>query len=141
MQNRLIFITHDDRDCTYSIAFRFDYAVKDAVKNIPTARWNPDRKVWTVDDDLGLALKDELEPWAAFVKWVCPEPQRQSYSFPFGTSPVPTTMPDPFAAVFAAVGDERRDAVFRALSKVLHPDVATGDTELMRQLLDARKTA
>lgn len=40
-------------------------------------------------------------------------------------------------SLFAAVGPERATPVYRALSKVLHPDVATGDTTLQRQLNDA----
>lgn len=37
------------------------------------------------------------------------------------------------------MGPERTDAVFKALTRILHPDIAdTGDTELQRQLNDAR---
>jgi hypothetical protein len=33
---------------------------------------------------------------------------------------------------------KRRDAAFKAVAKVVHPDVATGDETLMRDLLEAR---
>lgn len=39
-------------------------------------------------------------------------------------------------AVLWRVGAQRSDAVFRALSKVLHPDSPAGDTRLMRELLE-----
>ncbi|WP_280271878.1 hypothetical protein [Nocardia wallacei] len=40
--------------------------------------------------------------------------------------------------LFTAVGESRIDAVFKAMSRCLHPDVKTGDTRLMQQLNDAR---
>ncbi|WP_280300972.1 hypothetical protein [Nocardia neocaledoniensis] len=41
--------------------------------------------------------------------------------------------------LFLAVGGARADAVFKALAKILHPDVGkAGDTVLMQQLNDAR---
>jgi len=40
-------------------------------------------------------------------------------------------------SVYAAVGPQRADDVFRALAKVLHSDVG-GDDHLMRDLLAAR---
>lgn len=40
--------------------------------------------------------------------------------------------------LLTAVGPTRTEAVFRALTKVLHPDVATGDTVLTQQLNSAR---
>ncbi|MBF6082118.1 hypothetical protein IU485_12185 [Nocardia cyriacigeorgica] len=40
--------------------------------------------------------------------------------------------------LFHAVGRDRRDNVYRALSKILHPDVQTGSKVLMQQLNDAR---
>jgi hypothetical protein len=42
-------------------------------------------------------------------------------------------------ALLAAFGPERTDAVYRAVSRVLHPDVATGDATLQRQLNAARE--
>ena len=42
-------------------------------------------------------------------------------------------------ALFARVGPDRAEPVFKALTRILHPDNAdTGDTELQRQLNDAR---
>jgi hypothetical protein len=44
---------------------------------------------------------------------------------------------DPFAALFELVGPERHEPVFKALTKILHPD-AGGDGRLQQQLNDAR---
>ena len=42
------------------------------------------------------------------------------------------------SGVFRRVGPHRTDAVYRGLSKLLHPDVG-GDTKLMQELNAARR--
>lgn len=58
------------------------------------------------------------------------------------STPPPPAKPaaaEPWAdALFDAVGPDRIDAVHRALTKVLHPDVAGGDAALMQALNVAR---
>jgi hypothetical protein len=40
--------------------------------------------------------------------------------------------------LLTAVGPERADAVFRAVSRIVHPDTENGDAGLMRELIAAR---
>jgi hypothetical protein len=40
-----------------------------------------------------------------------------------------------------AVGPQRREAVFRALTRVLHPDVTGGDNTLQQQQLNEARDA
>jgi hypothetical protein len=42
-------------------------------------------------------------------------------------------------SLFRAVGPDRAEAVYKALSRVLHPDTPTGDHQLMQQLNEARR--
>lgn len=120
------------------IRFPFDREMIAAVKRVPTTRWDPARKVWTASVAVAAALRVALRKWDADILWLgidCP---------PFPSANRPGGQQhgggDWAAALFAAVGPSRADAVFRALSKVLHPDVATGDGGLMRELLAARET-
>jgi len=54
-------------------------------------------------------------------------------------SPSRSTGASPWAEqLFAAVGPDRAESVFKALTRVLHPDVG-GDTELMKELNAARE--
>lgn len=121
------------------VAFPYNRDIVDAMRGVPTAHWEPSQRVWVVnfvyDIDLALALSE----WGDQVEWRgcddplshtrydAPEPQAS----PSGPSWAQVTL--------AAVGAERADAVFRALSKVLHPDTPTGSDELMRQLIEARE--
>ncbi len=51
---------------------------------------------------------------------------------------VPGTEPQWAQIMFRRVGHHGADAVYRALSRVLHPDSPTGDTSLQRELNEAR---
>jgi hypothetical protein len=117
-----------------SVRFAFDAGVVHLIKTVVPPRyrkWNAATKTCQVG---GLYL-DQLSAAARLSgytviddgvsSWARREPRR-----------APTT--DWAEALFAAVGPDRADAVHRALTRVLHPDVASGDALLMRQLNVAR---
>lgn len=54
------------------------------------------------------------------------------------TAPGGAAIEDWAEQLLRAVGPERVDAVFKALTRVLHPDVKTGDETLMKALNNAR---
>ncbi|MCB1258664.1 MAG: hypothetical protein KDB26_16245 [Microthrixaceae bacterium] len=110
------------------VAFRYDPAVIEKMRTVPSAHWNPSIRQWVVSAQFATPLRVALQQWE--VAWA-------------GTAPsAPSNGAVSWAeALFTAVGSDRREAVFRALSKVLHPDTATGDTVLMQTLLEARNVA
>ena len=110
------------------VAFRYDPAVIDKMRTVPSAHWNPSIRQWVVGAQLATHLRIALRQWE--VAWADTAPSAAND----GTGSWATNL-------FAVVGPDRREAVFRALSKVLHPDTATGDTALMQTLLDARNAA
>ena len=117
-----------------AVRFPFDRAVITAVKGVPTARWNPTNKVWTVLPDMAVALRVALRGWDDDVLWL-------GIDRPDFPSAKPGAATGDWATnLFAAVGPSRADTVFRALARVLHPDAPTGDGALMRELLEARET-
>lgn len=125
-------IVVEARGLLLDIRFPFDRDIIAAVKRVPTTRWDAPRKTWTAHTAVAPALRLALRRWDADIVWL-------------GIAP-PTSPPSPSGsggdwavALFAAVGPTRADPVFRALAKVLHPDVATGDSALMRALLAARE--
>lgn len=108
---------------------RAPFAAKDAIKEVTGRRWDADRKVWVIPADgvpllaahltaLGYAVTTNRQPGAPHLR-VKPG--------------------DGWAmTLFGAVGPTRSAAIYKALSRVLHPDMPTGSTELMQQLNAAR---
>lgn len=110
-----------------TVRFRYDPAVVSLIKStVPSfARsWDAQRRVWFIDTDWTSGLAAEL---------VC-----RGHTVTGLTAPRPEGDGDWAAALFRAVGPQRIPAVHRALSRVLHPDTATGCPVLQRQLNDAR---
>ena len=79
------------------------------LQTIPGAFWHPASDAWLVPTNQTTALAQTFTGWP--LRW------------PSGT-PTATATPEPSWAelLFAAVGSERADAVFKALARVLHPD-------------------
>lgn len=116
------------------VAFPYDPEIVSAMRTVPTAHWSPDLRVWIVDFNYDIELADALRPWDASVVWRgCDNPYDA-----MRTAPPSTHETNWATATLSAVGAARVDAVFRALSKVLHPDTPTGSDDLMRQLIEAR---
>jgi hypothetical protein len=122
---------------SYSVRFRYDPTIIELIKTaVPSnARsWNSAAKEWTVRASHAEQLAQALRATGHQVVGL--EPPR--------TDPPPradTRIPDTAQwarILFRRVGPNRRDPVFRALTKVLHPDVG-GDHSLMQELNQARE--
>jgi hypothetical protein len=116
----------------YIVEFPYDRLVVEVVKNtVPSyARsWNKAAKQWVIDSEWAVPLATALRRTGCLVCGIDENPSNspcQSWA----------------ASLFRAVGQRRIPAVHRALTRVLHPDnTDTGDTELQRQLNDARSEA
>ncbi len=96
-------------------------------------------QAWYVRSGAAPRLRAVLSPWAKRTQWSGVDPgsadtgRREAPR----RGPAATTSGTWAEALLTAVGDRRRDVVFRAMSKVLHPDTETGDEKLMRDLLAA----
>jgi hypothetical protein len=95
---------------------------KDRVKALPSARWDPSLKCWTVDR---LFRADAERLVAALNGAGAASPAGQMV--PLGQA---------FTALFTALAPAWRQPVHRALIKVLHPDQG-GDTATVQALNDA----
>ena len=127
---------HGDR---WSVRFRYNEELVELVKAAVDWRdraWSPTDRCWYIDRWMVCQLVDELTAVGATVRWEDADSpcRRQQQAEP----PSAWAQPSWAELLMTAVGEARRDAVFRALSKVLHPDVVeTGDTAL----IDGRVTA
>jgi hypothetical protein len=118
---------------------RFNYnatiikAIKDTVPHY-AREWNAATKRWTVNEAWTWQLADALTEIGCQVVGLTNGYRRGADNH------TATQLADGDWAreLFKAVGPQRRDAVYRALSKVLHPDLETGSTQLQRHLNDAR---
>ncbi len=127
------------RGTEYAVSFAYNVAVVELLKStVPgyARTWAKERKEWSVEhlwaDTLAAALR------AAGHTVVGLEERQQQKQQRRPRDPDPATWA---RILFARVGPDRRQAVYRALAKVLHPDVATGDTVLQRELNDAHDRA
>lgn len=116
---------------TYTVHFRYDPRLVDLVKTVPSyARsWDATTKQWRVAagyaEPLALAMRER-----GYIVTGLEPPRR-----------VHDQAVDPSWAqiLFQRVGHDRVDPVFRALTKVLHPDNPdTGDADMQRELIAAR---
>lgn len=122
-------VVFDRRGDYYAVRFPYRPELVETLKlSVPgwARRWNPTAKHWVVDACHAHTLGEHLAAMGATV---------------LGLTAAPTG-PDAEAGawarlLFAAVGAARASAVHRALSRVLHPDTATGDERLQQQLNDA----
>lgn len=96
------------------------------IKSLPAhaRRYDPESRTWYVDRGYAQQLADDFTEAGFTVLGIRPR--------------AAVCESDWARAVLWRVGAQRSDAVFRALSKVLHPDSPAGDTRLMRELRDAR---
>ena len=102
-------------------------------------KWRPATRSWWIFVYYAGYLASELDAHGHTVIGLNPTHWRRHGSQHNGAQHNGSAGDDWAKALFARVGPERADAVFKALTRVLHPDnVATGDTELQRELNDAR---
>jgi hypothetical protein len=122
----------------WTVSFGYNATIVQTIKAaVPSyARsWNRASKKWTVSEAWTHLLADALVDIGCQVFGLTDRGYRRG-----ADNDTATRLADGDWAreLFKAVGPERRDAVYRALSKVLHPDLETGSTELQRHLNDAR---
>ena len=116
------------------------FELKSIPKSFPGKRWDPVGKCWILPVSMVDALANALRAAGVTVFVTCPDgtPWKSGAT---GRGHRATPGDDWADGLFAAVGPDRVDLVFRALSKTLHPDAAAGDTVLMQQLNAARERA
>lgn len=121
------------------VRFRYDELVIARVKSVPGARWNPAGRCWVVPRHQAAPLRVALRSWDGDLVWVgVPCPQLPGDSS--GSNTRAPSSSDWATALFTAVPPHLQADVFRALTRVLHPDTG-GDAALMRELLAARDKA
>ncbi len=112
------------------------YALRELVKTFPDRKWNPAQKCWTINlvyvDSLADALRSAGE--TVFLTRSDGSAYRTgARSHGHRDTPAPSWA----ETLLDAVGPDRVEPVFRALTRVLHPD-AGGDHQLMAALSAAR---
>jgi hypothetical protein len=128
-----VWIIHDLTTDTARVSFGYDPGAVAIIKSITsTSRsYDPTTKVWTVTgsvvDGLVWMLTQDGHKVHVTVTDHTPQTTQAAYSSAGWAD-----------ALFTAVGPDRIDAVYRALTRVLHPDNATGDPDLQQQLNVAR---
>jgi hypothetical protein len=115
----------------HTLSFAFDAEVVELIKMIPhTARsFDSATKQWTVKHGHVNGLVANLKKMGHTVIGLDDAKD--------DTKRDPKPDADPFLALLEHVGTTRAAATYKALSKVLHPDTATGDNRLQQQLNDA----
>jgi hypothetical protein len=128
MSTAVQFARHGDR---YWVSFAFDATAIAVIKALPShsRRWDPKKRVWHVDAGYAKSLAANLREIGYVVVGLQPDVRAHRETVDGA---------DWARLLFRRVGHMRSEPVFRALSKVLHPDVVGGDTALMRELNDAR---
>lgn len=113
------------------------FALKDVVKTLPGRRWDKARKCWLVStvfvDEAANALRA-----AGCTVFVTRADGSAWTSGRAGAGHRATPGADWAESLLDAVGPAQAEAVFKALTRVLHPD-AGGDHVLMSQLNEARR--
>jgi hypothetical protein len=134
----VIFAPDDDN---YTVRFDYDLEVVAILEDIPhfARTWRPATRSWWIFGYYAGYLVSELDAHGHTVIGLDPTHWRRHGSRHNGAQHNGDAGDGWAKAVFARVGPERADAVFKALTRVLHPDnVATGDAALQRELNDAR---
>lgn len=113
---------------TYSVCFAYNPAVVQLLKDtVPgyARKWAPGRKEWEVDTKWVESLAAAFRSAGHTVVGI-EQKSRNADTSQWAR------------LLFTRVGPHRHAAVYRALSRCLHPDTPTGSTELQRELNDAR---
>lgn len=131
-----------------TIQFRYDPVLVELLKTVVPSPWRTyesTTKTWTIHDDgcvdafARMANRNgyAIETRNGLLRDARRPRHEQSRK---AANPTRSSSVVWAEALFAAVGKDRQDAVYKALSRVLHPDVG-GDTALMQALNDARRRA
>jgi hypothetical protein len=118
----VILITTLDDDYS-TVTFRYDPRAVEIMKSVPVHRWNGQDKEWTTE--------------TSWVQLLAKRFHDNGYSVAVDgdlwSPPDIKALSSPILSLFDALPAHLKQPVYRALSKVLHPDVG-GDTELMKEL-------
>ncbi|WP_425309089.1 hypothetical protein AADG42_10125 [Ammonicoccus fulvus] len=100
------------------------YEARDLIKEIPGRKWDPTRKIWTAPSWALAEAKSILAAWPGGVRILTDHPT--------------TTKTNNWAdAMFDALPERLHERAYKALARVLHPDV-DGDPEQMKVLTGVR---
>jgi hypothetical protein len=116
-------------DGAYRVRFSYDPDLVELLKTTVPAwarSWDPGAKEWAVRVEFGRTLASAIGA-AGHQAVGLKEPRAGVDGAGWGD------------VLLDAVGPTRHQPVFRALTKILHPDAATGDGRLQQQLSDARE--
>lgn len=120
----------------YRVRFQYDPTLVELLKDtVPPScrRWSTDDKTWTVTEAYFVkAFAKHARTRGHTISGAFSGDEQQSRK---ASTPAPVGWAE---ALFDAVGPTRREVVFRVLTRVLHPDVATGSEQLMKDLNNAR---
>ena len=116
----------------HTVQFAYNRAVVELIKQtVPgyARSWSPERRVWLIDPFWAPVLADTLRMYGHTVVGLDDHHRddRDRHCHSGGDA-------DWARMLFRRVGPARAGPVFRSLSRILHPDVATGDTQLQREL-------
>jgi hypothetical protein len=112
------------------VRFAYDPTIVATIKQtVPSyARaWRPATRTWLIDSGWASVLADTLRVLGHTVTGL-DDPRRDDRRCDCGGDAGWAR------ALFRRVGPTRAGLVFRALSRILHPDTDTGDTQLQREL-------
>jgi len=124
---RFSIVRDPDDPCRVFVKCPFDPDAKDAIKALPDARWDPQLKVWGIPAQFR-AEAERLLRRHGFVP-VGGKEERE-------TGRAETSSASWADALRSALPEHLREPAFKALQRVLHPDVG-GDGRLAQQLNDA----
>lgn len=136
--SRVSYISFDD---DYIVHFPYDANIVSLVKELPRSsrKWDPARKQWIVTGYIHAHhLAATLQFFGYPVVSNVPEFNTRKQQDPPKPPPAKEPAGDWAEQLLRTVGPDRIDAVYKALARVLHPDTATGDPLLMRDLNAAR---
>ena len=122
-------VRFEKRGDKYAVTFAYNPNIVALIKTVPAGArsWKPDAKLWFIDAGYAPSLAASMRECGYIVTGM-DKPK------PDGPGP----RADWAQLLFARVGQQRAEPVFRALTRVLHPDTPTGDTQLQRELNNAR---
>ena len=111
------------------IAFPYDAEAVAIIKGIPVHRWDKASKTWTTETSWVrlLATRMHARGFEIEINGEIFTPERPKAK---------AMSSSPFTALFSALPDRLKRPVFKALARVLHPDVAGADTTALMQQLN-----
>lgn len=112
------------------------FEAKDVIKALPTRRWDKAEKCWVIPNTDIPLLQMTLQS-AGFVTWVVDDPTGSGNPGGSSSAKGTGTWAD---RMFAELEPPLAEKAFKALLRVLHPDVG-GSTTAMKALNSARDMA